>query len=253
MVHFRRERGFTLIELMAVLAVLTIIAIIAVPAIGNILKNAESDSNHATVSMIEDAAEIAFTADNNSDIKRYTVKELVDKGYLDYDTEAEGAETGAVVHQGDGIFEYARPNLMVNTDRNGATFTKNLGDTQAEFIRLPYNLNSIFDEDPDATYTLSFDVRSKDSSKHKYMSIYPQPSKAGTVNKYHFPYTTFEVSDEWSRFEMTFKPNLANPHIDETMMTVYGTYNTGNIPELRHFKLEKGASATPWIPHENGS
>ena len=110
-----KERGFTLIELMAVLAVPAIIAIIAVPSINNLLKNAGDDSDKATLDMIAHAAGVKYADDGGGAVTDYTVHELIDGGYLDYNNTAEGAFNDKVVHQGDGIFQYARPNLLKNT------------------------------------------------------------------------------------------------------------------------------------------
>lgn len=110
-----RERGFTLVELMAVLGILAIIAIIAVPAIGTILKNAESSSDEATVRMIEKSAEVAHTAESANHSKKsatYSVEQLVSGGFLDYNHTAPGALNGFVGYNENLGFTYTGYNLI---------------------------------------------------------------------------------------------------------------------------------------------
>lgn len=113
-IKHKNSEGFTLIELMAVLGILAIIAIIATPLVTNIIEDSEHKSNDATVSMIERSAEIAHTdkIKNASEKSRYSVKELVDDGYLDYDYTRDDAQKGFAIHKGDGVFDYANPNLI---------------------------------------------------------------------------------------------------------------------------------------------
>lgn len=77
------QKGFTLIELMAVLAILALILLIAVPAIGGIISKSKTDSQVASVSLIEHAAELADLDGLPLDAgDTYTVPALVDSGYL---------------------------------------------------------------------------------------------------------------------------------------------------------------------------
>lgn len=113
-IKHKDSEGFTLIELMAVLGILAIIAIIATPLVSNIISDSEHKSEDATIDMIERSAEIAHTAKtkNASEKSRYSVKELVDDGYLDYDYTRDGSQKGFAIHKGNGVFDYANPNLI---------------------------------------------------------------------------------------------------------------------------------------------
>lgn len=82
----RNEKGFTLVELLAVIVILGIIAAIAVPSIGQIINNTKQDAHDANgITMIE-ASRLAHasgykgtgTVDND-----YTLEELVGGGFLE--------------------------------------------------------------------------------------------------------------------------------------------------------------------------
>lgn len=73
------EKGFTLVELLAVIVILGIIVAIAIPAIGNIIDKAESDADQAEITLILDAARL-YEVSNDLPV---TVKELIDKDFLE--------------------------------------------------------------------------------------------------------------------------------------------------------------------------
>ena len=83
----RKEKGFTLVELLIVMAILAIISSIAVPRFGASLENAKEQANQANIMMIEKAAQLAVLngditpggEDNTEDM----IDVLTTKGYLD--------------------------------------------------------------------------------------------------------------------------------------------------------------------------
>ena len=127
--------------------------------------------------------------------------------------------------------------------------TKETGVAQAEYLSLPYDLTPYIEEHGvDQTYTLSFDLKSKDITNNNRISVYPEP---GTTppHKYAFPNTSFVVTQEYQRFSITFKPTRSsNANATLTRISVYGTYDTGNIPVIKNLKLELGNKATDWSP-----
>lgn len=93
--YFRNQRGFTLVELMATLGILALIVAIAVPAIGGIMAKADKQAKEAQDKLIIKSAKIAesnylestygvIPGPREGELV-YTVKYLVDKGYLDVD------------------------------------------------------------------------------------------------------------------------------------------------------------------------
>ncbi|MUV36827.1 hypothetical protein JNUCC1_00631 [Lentibacillus sp. JNUCC-1] len=81
--RFKQEKGFTLVELLAVIAILGIILAIAIPSIGNVIDNSKKDADQANVDLILNAARLAYLEEGQPDEgATYTVSDLNTKGYL---------------------------------------------------------------------------------------------------------------------------------------------------------------------------
>ncbi len=81
----RKEKGFTLVELIVVMVILAIIGAIAVPRYTATVQNAKEQANQANIMMIEKAAQLAVLngditpGDDTDDMMGV----LTTKGYLD--------------------------------------------------------------------------------------------------------------------------------------------------------------------------
>lgn len=105
------EKGFTLVELLAVIVILGIIVAIAIPAIGNVIKNAKSDANEAEITMIIDAARLYETRDGNN--LPVTVEALIKADYLELRqgdfTEDELKKEVTKTEDGEYLFDGKKP------------------------------------------------------------------------------------------------------------------------------------------------
>jgi type IV pilus assembly protein PilA len=91
----KKEKGFTLVELLAVIVILGIIVAIAIPAVGNIIDNAQTEANDAQIELVVDAARLFDVQNTMADGETILVSDLVDYGYLelrDSDTITGGVE-----------------------------------------------------------------------------------------------------------------------------------------------------------------
>lgn len=132
-------------------------------------------------------------------------------------------------------------NLLTNS---GIEVTKAAGSVQAEFVQFA-DLAPIFDEYGLIEYTLSFDLKSADTTNKNIINVYCQN---GSASKYAIGTTPITVTTEYKRYSITFTPSLYVETEPKSMLAFYGTYETGNIPCVKNVKLEQGNKATDWTP-----
>lgn len=119
-----------------------------------------------------------------------------------------------------------------------------------EFLRFS-NMALIFNKYGKGPYTLSFDLKSKDTSNTNVMRVYNQN---GAIAKYQiwlaYPqdgyklernyYIEFNATTEWKRYFVVITANLINEKEPESWLAFYGNYGTGNIPVVKNVQLEYG-------------
>lgn len=155
---------------------------------------------------------------------------------------AANAQTTANNAQADiDNLEIGGRNLLPNSD---VEVTKEVGVTQAEFIQYA-DLAPIFEEYGLIEYTLSFDIKSLDTTNSSVMAVYCQN---GSATKHQIGYHYVNVTTEYERRSITFTPSIQNETETKSLLAFFGTYNTGNIPCVKNVKLEKGNRATDWTP-----
>lgn len=81
----KNQKGFTLVELLAVIVILGIILAIAIPAIGNMIEKSEDDAHKANVELFENAARLAHVSgiEIDSTVQGYKLSKLESEGFLE--------------------------------------------------------------------------------------------------------------------------------------------------------------------------
>ncbi len=101
----KNNRGFTLVELMAVLAILAVIAVIAVPRFAETIQTAKEKADRASAQIIARAAEQMYIDINGDGQELFSGTLLRDEGYLREQPVPQASEYGefiAIVDE-DGI------------------------------------------------------------------------------------------------------------------------------------------------------
>lgn len=95
--RLKDEKGFTLVELLAVIVILGLIIAIAIPAVGSIMDNARESTDNANATLIEDSARL-YDIEHNVQDTGVLVSTLIDQGYLEI-RDVEGEPEGRVVYE----------------------------------------------------------------------------------------------------------------------------------------------------------
>lgn len=252
----RSRLGFTLMELMVVMAIVGILTLLAVPSFKGRVVEAKDLRMVYNVKAMERQLD-AYVAQNESlpsdwtgiDVENlnrlaaqgtlydhtgkvaqvtddsYTVVDLPDQTNADY----YASQTGKVYAEAsNGKVVYESPQVWKSS--------------QNEYTRT-VDLAPIFDKHGmDARYTLTFDLKSCDTTQIKRMLVYMQ-SNAGT--KHGLLERFVPVTNTYQRVILTdLKPTITG-HIDKdsglpyqtSHLAFYGVYGTGNIPVVKNITL----------------
>lgn len=85
MMNDKKNKGFTLVELLAVIAIIGILSVVAISAYGNVAKNSKQKAYESKVKQIESAAYKWAKENNVSNKISVSVNKLVVEGYLTAD------------------------------------------------------------------------------------------------------------------------------------------------------------------------
>src|SRR5699024_3675755 len=136
-------------------------------------------------------------------------------------------------------------NLVLNSHKE---VTKNIGSAGAEFITYTDLAPKIDKYGVDTKYSISYDLKSKDTTKKNLIYSYHQN---GSASKYKFKPTFLYdyVTTQYKRYNHdNIDVILGDEGEEKSMLAYYGQYDTGNIPSVKNVKFEIGSRATPYTP-----
>ncbi|TMN21585.1 type II secretion system protein [Lentibacillus cibarius] len=81
--RFKQQKGFTLVELLAVLAILGVILAIAVPSVSGVIGKSKEDADKSNRELMENAARLAHASGVDPEDGAYTLDNLVKEGFLE--------------------------------------------------------------------------------------------------------------------------------------------------------------------------
>ena len=116
------------------------------------------------------------------------------------------------------------------------------------FVRKATDINL----DPNSYYTLSCEAKSTQTSRPLCIGLsYYKNSNTWEWRGGTNP-TNFTATNTWQKFSLTFKPDADTQYICYCF-TVVGVASGTDTFTIRHCKLEKGLSATPWTKEESNN
>lgn len=250
--NIKKNDGFTIIEILIVIVVIGILATITVVSYRGITGNAAAAVLKGDV---KEAAERISLVKASDGVYPASVDEINDgkgpSGSADttysYIVDNPTNPTKFCLDGGSNGQYYQ----MGSTDRSPKKGACNLlgGDTTVEKtgnneFATYADLAPIFDTYGLRQYTISFDIKSANTSTQPVMVVY---SQNGNGARYNF-YVNITVSESYKRRSITVTPTVADLSLSESTLSFYGTYNTGNIPTIKNVKVEFGDTATDWTP-----
>ncbi|UDM72735.1 hypothetical protein [Vagococcus fluvialis] len=170
----------------------------------------------------------------NDDFKDTSIK--ISK--LEQDSTGFKQTVAEVTSKVDGM-EIGSVNLISDSDKEWTGYSREFFTT--------FDLAPIFEKyGLDKTYSLSLDLKSKNTSKTNVIQVYMQN---GSGTKYNFVNKTVSVTESYKRYKFeSLKPLISKKDETRAILAFYGTYDTGNMPVVKNIKLEIGTKSTDWTP-----
>ena len=234
----RRKRGFTIVELLIVIVVIATLAAITVVAYDGIQQRARLSGSLAASTQVQRSIEL-FKAENDSypaaidscptPVGGSTCLGIPSGFSSTYELIPQGARPNPVYAGVTSAQSYEitlRSNASViyrsNAERTGLS----------EFLQY-MNMASIIDSQGLKPYQISFDIKSANTSTASVVTLYMQN---GSGAKYRFS-ANIPVTTSYIRRTVTVTPTVWNNSLTDSVLSFYGTYNTGNIPSVKNLEI----------------
>lgn len=235
-----RGSGFTIVELLIVIVVIAILAAITIVAFNGIQQKASiaaSRSEQAQLTKKVDlyAAEKGTVPLSISDCPAPAPANLCIQpksgqtiSYYAYVPNA-ARRYGAAIHSN---AEPAYELLLRDQKAFHYTATVEMSHTN-EFLQY-MDLAPIFDTYGIRPYTISFDIKSANTSTNSSVNVYVQN---GSTARYTFG-VSVPVTTTYQRRSITVTPAGPNTSVTEALLAFYGTYGTGNLPTVKNVEIK---------------
>lgn len=240
------NQGFTLVELMATLAILALVGLIVYPLMGDVLNQAEEQTDAISMEMTVDAARTAKAIGHPMDLENgYTLQSLVDGGYLAASDDSPLMNPSARVEKIGKSYEYysehgiGSRNLLLDSK----SYEKGWSDTYSTYNqmwRIPITSTHDHFEVGD-TITLSFDIQMERGTT---IRIYDSNAHYG----FRFGSKTFtNIGSERQR--LSFTTELLEP-AKTSGAWYFDIYNNNNGDRfiMENIMVTKGDASTEYRP-----
>lgn len=234
----KRKQGFTIVELLIVIVVIAILAAITIIAYNGIQQRARLSQSQAVSAQVQKSIEL-FRAEKDSypaainscpnPVDGSTCVVIPSGFSSTYERIPQGARPSPVYAGTTSAQSYEitlRSNTSViyrsNAERTGVN----------EFLQY-MNMASIIDNQGLKPYQISFDIKSANISTASTVNLYMQN---GSGSKYSFS-VNIPVTTSYVRRTVTVTPTLWDGTLTDSVLSFFGTYNTGNIPSVKNLEI----------------
>jgi|GEM_PF-668522 len=246
------ENGFTIVELLVVIVVIGILAAITIVSYTGITQKAiasslQSDLANASQQLkmfqIENSAYPTANNCPNPATGEICLKSSPGVVYNYIVNNSSNIQTFILNASKDSqSYSVGNNNAVANGGINLLTGDTSVEKSSGNEFTQYYDLAPIFDAYGLKQYTISFDIKSANTSVQNTMQVYLQNGSGAR----HGFFGSVPVTTSYSRQSATATPYLENSSLTQSILAFYGTYGTGNRASVKNVKVEIGSIATSW-------
>lgn len=247
-----KKFGFTIVELLVVIVIIGILTAITVVSYIGVTSKAVSASLQTDLTnakgdiLIFQAEKGVFPTFNNCPtpaVSEICLKSSSGATYQYAVSNNSNPRTFTLTATKSGqIYSIGHNNSVAVGGQNLLSGDTSIERTRASEFLMYADLAPIFDTYGLRQYTISFDIKSANTSVNSNMQVYQQN---GSGARYDF-YSAVPVATSYARQSITVTPTLSNSGLSQSMLAFYGIYGSGNFPFVKNVKVELGGVATAW-------